>query len=246
VAQGRRGHPSSLAAYRGRRRTFGCRFAIVGGALPRLTSAQATAGVVTVVASEIGGWMLALANAPDSAICSAPRIPAVCHRTRGGSDGTATPTAGSVTLRRIVSVGRNSQPRSTPQDSRSPLAGGWLSEGCARRTRSTPLPALRGHQSGGPRYIRSGTPQLPRCASVSVDSAHPVRAARCGASRAPPCPGTGDPAHGDGPAEQLVTRRYALSWPSPRGKGAIWPGLRRRGPSGHTRLHVTGQAWLMV
>jgi hypothetical protein len=61
------------------------------------------------------------------------------------------------------------------------------------------------------RSIRSGTPQLRRCASVSVDSVHPVRAAPCGASRAPPCPGTGDPAHGDGPAEQLGTRRYALS-----------------------------------
>jgi hypothetical protein len=35
---------------------------------------------------------------------------------------------------RIVGVGRNAQRRRTPRVSLPPLAGGWLSEGCARRT----------------------------------------------------------------------------------------------------------------
>jgi hypothetical protein len=38
----------------------------------------------------------------------------------------------------ILGVGRNSQRRRTPRDSLPPLARGWLSQGCARRTRSVP------------------------------------------------------------------------------------------------------------
>jgi hypothetical protein len=110
---------------------------------------------------------------------------------------TASPSAIAVSTlssilqaREIVGVDRNSQRRSVPRDSLPPLAGGRLSQGCARRTSSTPLPAprLRGQPTGRQRVMgrRRLRRHAPRAERRSVVTRKPRLPGPCARSRERP------------------------------------------------------------